>query len=185
MLAAVAVVLGVGFLVAGCSRQAPAPGVEYARYQYSCCQAGLPTVAYPGQVIALGWTSTAQPPTASTAATAMTLSASVTGPFPDVAALKTAMSADIPPAPTVTAADVHTTDRVGGTPTSSLQLPAQAPSGFYDLRTTVASGGAALSGDRILQVAAGRPAPNGRRLFVTVHSLQCAASRRQPTVTLR
>ncbi|WP_146192337.1 hypothetical protein [Cellulomonas sp. WB94] len=132
--------------------------MEYARYQYSCCQSGLPTVAYPGEVIALDWTSTAQPPTASTAATATTLSASLTGPFPDVAALKTAMSATNPPAPTVTATDVHTTDRVGGTPTSSLQLPAQAPIGFYDVRTTVASGGAALSGDQIVQVTASRPA---------------------------
>ena len=159
VLAAVVVVLGFGSLVAGCGSRAPASAVESARYQYSCCQAGLPTVAYPGQVIALRWTSTAQLPTASTAATAVILSASVTGPFPDVAALKTAMSADIPPAPTVTAADVHTTDRVGGTPASSLQLPAQAPPGFYDVRTTVASGGAALSGDGILQVALGQPTP--------------------------
>ena len=157
VLAAVVVVLGFGFLVAGCSRQAPAPAVGYASYQYSCCQPGLPTVAYPGQVIALRWTSTAQLPTASTATTAVILSASVTGPFPDVAALKAAMSADIPPAPIVTAADVHTTDRVGGTPNSSLQLPAEAPPGFYDVRTTAASGGAAFSGGGILQVAPVRP----------------------------
>ena len=151
LLAAVAVV-GVGVLVGGCSRPAAAPTVGYARYGYSCCQPGPPEVAHPGQVITLHWVTAAQPPTPAATATPVTLSAWLTGPFPTVAALKTAMTAASPPAAAVTAAAVRTTDRVGGTPISTLPLPAQAPAGFYDLRTSVVSGGGALAGDAVVQV---------------------------------
>lgn len=149
-----AAVVGVGVLLGGCSRPAAAPALTYARYGYSCCQPGPPEVAHPGQVITLHWITTAQPPTPAATATAVTLSAWLTGPFPTVAALKTAMTAPSPPAPAVSAAAVHTTDRVGGTPLSMVPLPANAPVGFYDLRTSVISGGGALSGDTIVQVAA-------------------------------
>jgi hypothetical protein len=149
-----AVVVGVGVLVGGCSRPAAEPGVAYARYGYSCCQPRPPEVAHPGQVIALHWTATAQPPTPAATATPVTLSAWLTGPFPDVAALKTAMTATSLPAAAVTAAAVHTTDRAGGTPVSTLPLPASAPAGFYDLRTSVVFGGGALSGDTVVRVSA-------------------------------
>lgn len=157
VLATAAAALGVAALTAGCGSRAATPAVQYARYQYSCCQNGLPTVAHPGQDILLRWTASAEAPTTSTGTTAVTLSASVTGPFPTVTALKTAMSATKPPAPAARAVDVRTTDRAGGTPVSTVALPALAPPGFYDVRTAVVSGGGMSSGDAIVQVVTAGP----------------------------
>jgi hypothetical protein len=150
---AAATLLAVGMLVTGCTSQAPVVTVQHARYQYSCCQDGdVGTVHHPGEAITLHWIVTAAPATGSTAAVPVTLSAVLTGPFPDVSTLKTAMASGSPPAALVAAADVQTTDRAGGAPTSTLRLPALAAAGFYDVRTTVASGGGDLSADGIIRV---------------------------------
>lgn len=171
---AAAVLLAVGMLGTGCTSQAPVVGVQHALYQYSCCQdSDLATVQRPGESITLHWIVTAAPPTGSATAVPVTLSAVLTGPFPDVSALKTAMASGSPPAAMVAAADVRTTDRAGGAPISTLRLPAAATAGFYDVRTTVASGGGTLSADGIIQV--GPVAPGAAEAPVTGYYTALAA----------
>lgn len=148
--------LGLGVPVGGCDSQGAVSGRD-ARFEFSCCGAGVAAVQQPGQSVTLRWIAHRRPSIGSATAAAVTLSVSLTGPFPDVATLAAAMADGTSPAPMVTAADVLTTDRAGGTPTSILLLPSQAPAGFYDVRTTASSTGGALSRDGILRVVADRP----------------------------
>jgi hypothetical protein len=129
---AAAALLAVAVLGTGCTSQSPVVGVQHARYEYSCCQdSDLGTLHHPGEEITLHWIVTAEPPTGFTTAVPVTLSAVLTGPFPDVSTLKTTMASGSPPAALVAAPNV---------------------------RTTVASGGGTLSADGIIQVVPVAPA---------------------------
>ena len=80
----------------------------------------------------------------------MTLSAALSGPYVDVAGLKIASAA----VPAVSALPVHTTDRAAGAPVSRLVIPADAPSGFYNLTFTVDLREGTRTGASVIRVAA-------------------------------
>ena len=146
------VVLAAGSALAGCGRHADhAQGVHHATVTYTCCKpADIAPVRHPGDVVQVHWIVSAGPPSASSNAGSVTLSASLSGPYPDVNSLKTASS----PVAAATAIPVRTTDRTGGAPTSTLVVPADAASGFYNLTFAVESEGATRSGASIIRVAA-------------------------------
>jgi hypothetical protein len=50
---------------------------------------------------------------------------------------------------------IRTTDRAGGTPVSTLVIPDDAVTGFYNLRTAVESHGGRASGASIIRVVPG------------------------------
>ena len=149
------VVLAAGLALAGCGQHADhAQGVHHATVTYTCCKpADIAPVRHPGDVVQVHWIVSAGPPSASSNAGSVTLSASLSGPYPDVNSLKTASS----PVAAATATPVRTTDRTGGAPTSTLVVPADAASGFYNLTFAVESEGATRSGASIIRVAAHAP----------------------------
>jgi len=71
------------------------------------------------------------------------------GPFANVAKLK-ASALGGPQA--ATAKSIRTTDRAGGAPVSTLIMPKDAAAGFYNLLTSVASGGGTSSGGSVIRV---------------------------------
>jgi len=89
-------------------------GVQHARYEYSCCQdSDLGAVHHPGEAVTLHWIVTAAPPTGTATAVPVTSSAVLTGPFPDVSTLKTAM--EYPVSYTATLRQILGNEGSGGT----------------------------------------------------------------------
>ena len=138
---------------AGCSGGGShgAVAVRHVTYGYSCCVAtDIDLVRHPGDVLALHWIVTESTDGPGQASAPVTLSASLTGSFPDVTSLKRSPAA----AKSLAAPVIHTTTWTGGTPTSWLQIPATATPGLYNLATQVSSGGATFAGGAIVQVTA-------------------------------
>jgi hypothetical protein len=148
--------LAFGATLCGCARSASKATAPYATYQYSCCQAAdIAPVRQAGVPMLVHWIATVALPAPARTVTPVTLAATLTGPFPDVAALKNVMSSSHGRPPTIVAGTVQTTDQAGGTPVSTLRLPSSTPAGFYDLTTTVTSAGGTASGHSVIQVGAG------------------------------
>jgi hypothetical protein len=150
----VVAVLVLGVSLSGCARGATNATVRDATYQYSCCNATDLNPVRQGndEVATLHWTATPAPPTAARAARPVSLAAALTGPFPDVAALKIAMASSPRRSPTIVAVTVRTTDQAGGAPVSTFRFPATTPAGLYDLTTTVASASGSQTADAVVQV---------------------------------
>jgi hypothetical protein len=150
-----AVVLAAGLALAGCGQRADhGLDAHRATVTYTCCrQADIAPVRHPGDAVQVHWIVSAGPPSASSNAAPVTLSASLSGPYPDVNSLKMAST----PVAAATAAPVRTTDGAVGAPTSTLVVPADAASGFYNLTFAVESEGATRSGASIIRVAAHAP----------------------------
>ena len=148
----VVLVLGVG--LGGCARGTSKASVRYATYQYSCCNATdlIPVRQGNDEVATLHWTALPAPPTTARAAIPVSLAAALTGPFPDVAELKTAMASKPRRSPTIVAVTVRTTDQVGGAPVSTFRFPTTTPAGLYDITTTVAFAGGSQTADGVVQV---------------------------------
>jgi hypothetical protein len=147
--------LAFAVMLYGCARSASKVTAPYATYQYSCCQAAdITPVRQAGVPMVVHWIATVASPAPARRATPVTLAATLTGPFPDVAALKVMSSSHGRP-PTIVAGTVQTTDQAGGTPVSTLRLPTSTQAGFYDLTTTVTSAGGTASGHSVIQVGAG------------------------------
>jgi len=81
----------------------------------------------------------------------VTLTASLTGSFGDVATLKGAAGTDAP-SPGVAASPLRTTDQTGGAPVSTIAIPADATPGLYDLSFAIESLGPRLSGESVVQI---------------------------------
>jgi hypothetical protein len=145
-------ILGVG--LSGCARGTSKSSVRHATYQYSCCNATdlVPIRQGNDDVATLHWTAVPAPPTAARAAISVSLAAALTGPFSDVAALKTAMASSPRRSPTIVAVTVRTTDQAGGAPVSTFRFPTTTPAGLYDLTTTVAFAGGSQTADGVVQV---------------------------------
>lgn len=145
-------VLGIG--LSGCASSASKATPRLAAYQYSCCNATdlIPVRQGNDEVVTLHWTAVPAPPTAARTAVPVSLAAALTGPFPDAAALKIAMSSSPRRSPTIVAAPVRTTDQAGGAPVSTFRFPTATPDGLYDLTTTVAFAGGSQTADGVVQV---------------------------------
>jgi hypothetical protein len=151
-LAIAAMVVGIG--LSGCASNASKGTPGHATYQYSCCNATdlIPVRQGDDDVATLHWTAIPAPPTAARTAVPVSLKAALTGPFPDAAALKIAMSSSPRHSPTIVAVTVWTTDQAGGAPVSTFRFPTTTPDGLYDLTTTVAFAGGSQTADGVVEV---------------------------------
>ncbi|MFC6021028.1 hypothetical protein ACFP2T_33255 [Plantactinospora solaniradicis] len=122
---------------------------------YSCCTAlDVETHYQPGQTLTLHWT--VVPGRGSPRiAPQVELTARLTGPYPDSAALKAATS-DRNGAGEVTypAAPVRPTGAVDERPVSVIQIGTDARPGLYNLAWSAAESGGAFSGASVIQVVA-------------------------------
>lgn len=141
--------------IAGCA-PTPAPPSEGTpvTYRYTCCQKDdIDQVLHPGDVLVLHWIVETVPPTQSYPEAPVTLSASLTGSYPDATTLKSSVGAGAP-SPRLTAAPVQTTNRAGGAPVSTIAIPADATPGLYNLGTSVESDSGRASGESVVRVEA-------------------------------
>ncbi|BDO43414.1 hypothetical protein [Cellulomonas sp. NTE-D12] len=141
--------------IAGCAPtpQPPSEGAP-ATYRYTCCQkTDVDQVLRPGDVLVVHWIVETLPPTQAYPQAPVTLSASLTGSYPDVTTLKSSVGVGVP-SPRLTAAPVQTTNRAGGAPVSTIAIPTDAAPGLYDLSTSVESGGGRASGESVVRVEA-------------------------------
>jgi hypothetical protein len=141
-------------LLSACSAQ-PSSGVTYAVYRYGCCaEIGGNDSWHPGQHLTLHWQQQAAGATSDATPHQMVLSASLTGPFASVDALKQDTSQGTKPAGarTISAVPLTLNDRTGAEPTSQLDLPADLAPGYYNLATGGSSGGQSWGGGAIIIV---------------------------------
>ena len=129
-------------LVGGCSSSAGQSGGLYPSYTFSCCQATGAQGWYPGAMVSLDWIVQPVGDTADNGRVALTLTASLIGPYPDVNSLK----AGAPAAKTLQVPPVSTDNRTPTAPTSSFTLPPDFAPGFYNLAFTTDSGNGNSSG---------------------------------------
>lgn len=150
--AAVLCVAGLGLAATACGgSHGPGPSSSRAVYRYTCCAASVVNrVHRPGEMFRVRWSAAAVAPQARSTGP-VTLTLRLTGPFSSIAALKRNPTGA---SMTVRASPVHTSDRAGGSPLSTLRLPRAAKPGFYDLTSAVHQGGGVVSGDSIIRVAA-------------------------------
>jgi hypothetical protein len=140
-----------GLFVGGCSSSAGQSGGTYPSYTFSCCQATGARGWYPGATVSLNWIVQQVGDTADNGRVALTLTASLIGPYPDVNSLK----AGVPAAKTLQVPPVSTDNRTPTAPTSSLTLPPDFAPGFYNLAFTTDSGnGNSWGGASVIDVGA-------------------------------
>ncbi|MEO9007283.1 MAG: hypothetical protein ABI401_09245 [Candidatus Dormibacter sp.] len=143
-------------MLAACTTAQPAQsGVTYQTYTYRCCENGeTMQVWHPGERRTIKWTVVPAARSGSASGTPVVITTRMTGPFTTVAALKDA-TANSKPDPstrkidgTPLHIDNHTTDGV----VSLIQLPADLPTGLYnlDLITDYGEGNRATSGTIIV-----------------------------------
>src|ERR1700675_552652 len=112
------------------------PAFTYSVHSYGCCAENTEnTTRHAGQHLTLHWQPATPGSTTDASPHQILLSASLTGPFATVVALKQAISQGSKPAGvrTISAAPVSVTDRDAVTPASQLDLPADLPPGYYNL----------------------------------------------------
>lgn len=116
----------------------------HATFSYDCCSAFLVnTIHHPGDVLKLRWIRLTNAPTTSKqTGVTIVLSASISGPFANVASLKSAFARSHPKFGEVNskAAVIRISNRKFAKPVSSLRIPAKAGKGYYELTTSVAGG---------------------------------------------
>ncbi|GAA3764735.1 hypothetical protein GCM10022225_58490 [Plantactinospora mayteni] len=123
--------------------------------QYSCCADPVPQVPYrTGETVMLHWTvRTIGTPSGPSQ---VELNAGLTGPHPDVAALKAASAAgNAAGEMTLTAAPVRPTGAADEVPTSVIQIPAAARPGYYNLVWSADEPGGSFGAASVVQVVAG------------------------------
>jgi hypothetical protein len=124
-------------LLAACSPSQPDTGVRYQTYSYSCCAeiGGATATWHPGQRITLHWLAQPGSLTSESAAHAVTLQITLTGPFANVNQLKQAISSGStqPGVRSIKASAPPLNDRSGGPATTELDLPADLAPGYYNL----------------------------------------------------
>jgi len=123
---------------------------------YTCCSDSVVTTTWhPGQQLPVAWTRTATVPTGH-GFEPVSLSAVLTGPYKDAAALKAAESKGQllrGPRPITAAAPRMLISRnPPRSPVSVITIPADAPPGMYDLLTGISSGGGSVTGASVVTV---------------------------------
>ena len=147
--AALGTALVSALLVGSCSSTSE-NSVTYQRYTYTCCAAtDVTRVWHPGQTFTLHWF--AEPADTTTFGPAhVTLIVVMTGPYQDVTSLKTGHAAAL----TLRAKPVAESDQTSAAPVSTIALPLDLPSGYYDVAASVESGsGNSIRSDTVIQVA--------------------------------
>ena len=142
-------------LFSACSAQPASSDTFYGRHNYSCCTENTGTLSWhAGQHITLHWQPTPPERTTDPTSHQIVLSISLTGPFPNVDALKQATSQGVRPAgvTTITAVPVKVNDRDVVTPASELDLPSDLAPGYYNLATQTAGVGGSSGGGAIINV---------------------------------
>jgi hypothetical protein len=148
---AVTWVAGVG--LCGCSPAGPGSSVGYQRYVYTCCAGDGPQATWhPGDTVTVRWIVQPAEVTADSTGQRITLTAVLTGPYKSVAELKSGAPASL----TLRATPIVTTDRTNGSPVSSIALPPNIPTGFYNVADDVGYANGHAGGAAIVQVSAGR-----------------------------
>lgn len=127
-----------------------------ATFTYACCSnADVAQVVHPGEVLRVHWIASPGPPTSAASPVPVSPTASLTGPYADVAHLKTSVGDGAPTlSPVATAGTVQTTSQAGGTPVSTIAIPPDARPGLYDLTTAVESSGFTSTGGSIVRIEA-------------------------------
>ena len=144
-----------GLLLSACSGPPSDSGVTYAVHSYGCCAENTGnTTWHTGQRLTLHWQPQSPGTTTDARPHQIVLSASLTGPFASVDALKQAISEGSKPAGvrTISATPLTVLDRDVVTPASQLDLPADLPPGYYDLATQADVGGQSQGGDAVVIV---------------------------------
>jgi len=123
---------------------------------YTCCSDSVvATTWHPGQQLPVVWTRTETVP-AGHGFEPVTLSAVLTGPYKDAAALKTALSKgqlNRRAGPVTAAApEMRIWRNPPRSPVSVITIPADAPPGSYNLEVVMSSGGGSVSGYSIVTV---------------------------------
>lgn len=138
--------------VAACASSGAANRHDYEQFRVSCCvDTSLQTDWHPGGTVTLHWIVASAGTTTDPSAAPMTLSASLSGPFASVTALKAAGSGP----ETLRAATLHISDRNPGNPVSTIALPANLAAGWYNLVYSVKSGpGNSVGGATVIRVTA-------------------------------
>ena len=129
--------------LSACSTDNAANSVSYQRYTYTCCEGSdFQRTWSPGETLTLHWLAQPAGTTPDNSGQRITLTAVLTGPYPNVDASKAGGS----PRVTVRAMPVVTTDHAGANEVSSIVLPIDLPDGFYNLADGIeASSGKASS----------------------------------------
>jgi hypothetical protein len=135
--------------LSGCSTATSQYSVSYQRYTYTCCEgADFQRPWSPGETLTLHWVAAPADTTADSSAQRITLTAVLTGPYPNVDALKAGGS----PRVIVRATPVVTTDRAGANEVSSIVLPIDLADGFYNLADAIEGAGGKASSASVIHV---------------------------------
>jgi len=135
--------LAAAAVAAGCSSSANTSEPRHVVFSYTCYRArDMRATYHPGQIVAVHWMAI---PTKNetTTPSPVRLAATLNGPFINIHGAKTAREGA---AVTLHAATVRTTDQAGRARASRILIPASAPRGFYNLRTTVQQEGGIITG---------------------------------------
>lgn len=141
--------------VAGCSSPNAPPTVEHEQFSFSCC-AGLDAspVAHPGETLTFRWNVESSGVSPDSTGSAVTLTALLTGPYGSVALLK----AGGVHSETISAAAIHSTTEAPGDPISTIKLPSDLPSGWYNAAfVTRFQSGSRVSSATVIEVASTGP----------------------------
>jgi hypothetical protein len=126
----------------------------YHAYQYTCCTASIMNAIYhPGEVVTVHWIRSA-PISTGSSATPITLSITLSGPYRTVKLLKTD---SVGPHPRLgrtraTAVPVRVMDSAADSPVSTLRIPENARSGYYNLTTTTGTKNLTVSGSGVIRI---------------------------------
>ncbi len=129
---------------------------QRAIFSYSCCSASvIDAVHHPGEVLKISWTRSTNPPTSDKKASlTYVLTATISGPFATVAALKTAFGRSRPRYGVVnsSATVIRVPNSKDANPVSMIRIPANAGNGFYELTTSVSGGSVTSTGGSVIRV---------------------------------
>ncbi len=129
----------------------------HATYSFTCCRtADINTVRHPGETFVLHWISTPGSPSPALSPVAITLSASLSGPFQTVLTLKKTIGNRGPgkkhSLELLNARPTHITAWDSRPPLTTIAIPRNAPTGLYSIKFTISSAVSSISGDSIIRV---------------------------------
>lgn len=127
-----------------------------ATFNFKCCTAfNTAAIYHPGEVVHVAWTPVEALPGEYPART-ITLTALLSKSFPSAVAIKSSTKAgtfSTTSGPFIAAAgQLHVSNRSGGTPVMSIQIPGNARTGYYDLVTSASQKGFSVTGGIIIEI---------------------------------
>lgn len=135
-------------IAVGCST----PTVRGTGVWYTCCSDSVVSTRWhPGLQLPVIWARSDNVPPGHSFQP-VTLSAVLTGPFRNATALKAAITRNQGGKITAAAPQIRVSRNPPRSPVSVIAIPANAPAGLYNLRTSASSGGGSETGSVILTV---------------------------------